>query len=58
MKNINRIDRALRNSRASVEFEGLEVSKENDEICRRLLNGEITKEESNILILKLYGILN
>jgi len=46
------IDRALRNSRASVEFEGLEVSEINDEICRSLINGEISKDESTRLILE------
>lgn len=51
-----KISKALKNSRASVELEGLTVSKGNDEICRSLLNGEISNEEANRRILKSYGI--
>lgn len=56
-KNISKINRALRNSRASVELEGLEVSQTNDEICRNLLSGEISNSEANRLILMSHGIL-
>lgn len=51
-----KISKALRNSRASVELEGLNVSEKNDEICELLLSGKITNEEANYLILKSHGI--
>jgi len=54
--NINKINRVLRNSRASVELEGLEVTQKNDCICRNLLTGEISNCEANRLILRSHGI--
>lgn len=33
------ITQALQNSKASVEFEGVMVSQESDEICERMLKG-------------------
>jgi hypothetical protein len=54
--NIIKINRVLRNSRASVELEGLEVTQDNDYICRNLLNGEISNSEANRLILRSHGI--
>jgi len=53
----NNIDTILASSRASVEDEDLIVSKENDDIVRSLLKGEIDNEEANRLILNCYGIL-
>ena len=52
----NKINNVLRNSRASVELEGLEVTQKNDHICRNLLNGEISNSEANRLILRSHGI--
>lgn len=56
-ENVSLINKALQNSRASVELEGLEVSEANDEICKNLLSGEISNKEANRLILKSHGIL-
>lgn len=51
-----KIHRALSNSKASVELEGLNVSSENDRICEQLLTGMISNDEANRLILKSHGI--
>ena len=50
----SKINQSLLNSRASVEFEHLSVSKESDDICKRFLNNEITNEEANRLIVELH----
>lgn len=52
----SKINQALESSKSTVELDGLKVSKENYEICRMLLNGEISNEEANHLILAYYGI--
>lgn len=54
--NNSEVEKAIERSRASVEHEGLEPSKESDEICRRLLKGELSSEEANKEILKIHGI--
>lgn len=47
-----RIKQILKNTRASMEVEGLIPSKENDAICERYLKGEITETEAKRLLLE------
>lgn len=47
-----RIKQILKNTRASMEVEGLIPSKENDTICERYLKGEITETEAKRLLLE------
>lgn len=56
MRTEEEIEKDLKNSRASVEVEGLTPSKENDDICRKLLKGEISSFEANEMILKFHDI--
>jgi len=57
MTESDKINEALRSSKANVELEGLEVSNMNDEICKKLLTGKISDSEANRLILLSHGIL-
>lgn len=52
MKKINdeKIERAIRSSKSSVEMEGIETSSKVDEIIRKKLKNEIGEEEALMLI--------
>lgn len=50
------IKQILQNSKASVEFEELNVSDKNDDIVLKLLNKNITDKDATKLILDMYGI--
>lgn len=50
------IEKIIANSSASLEMEGLEVSEKSKERTKRLLKGEITKNEAIKETLKEYGI--
>ena len=54
--NNKQIENALRNARANVEAEGVDVSPESTNICRRLLIGDISDDEAKALIMDLYGL--
>ena len=45
MSESDRISKAMNNAEASVNMEGFYVSAESKELCKRLLNNEITFEE-------------
>lgn len=50
------IDYALRCTKGTLAMEGLESPPEIVEICRRMLEGEITKEQAEQEILRYHGI--
>lgn len=50
------IEKSISNARASVEMEGLHTSPESEDITKRCLNGEISKEEAKKQILLREGI--
>ncbi len=39
------IEQAIQNAAVSVEMEGLHIDEQSKEWCRKLLHGEMTKEE-------------
>ena len=45
MKQLIPTGRAIANAAASVEMEGFRVTAQHKELCRKLLNKEITKAE-------------
>lgn len=50
------IENIIKNTCASLEFEGLEISEESIALLRRKLKGEISIEETKRLILLRHGI--
>ncbi|WP_182102774.1 hypothetical protein [Niallia taxi] len=51
--NKEKIEQAIKNSKASIEIEGYKVKPEYDDLVRKKLYGEISEEEFLRLALKL-----
>ncbi len=50
------IDKAIENAIASVEMEGFSVDEQSKDLCKRLLNNEITMEQYISLIKQSVGV--
>ena len=50
------IEYALNCTKGTLAMEGLQSPKEIEEICKRMLEGEITKEQAEKEILDYHGI--
>ncbi len=56
MRNEDEIERAIRNSAASIEMEGFHIDEECKEWCRQLMRNEITMDEYIERVKKQAGI--
>lgn len=50
------IDKAIENAVASVEMEGFSIDEHSKELCRKLLNNEISMEQYISLVKKSVGV--
>ena len=50
------IDKAIKNSAASVEMEGYQIDDQCKAWCRQLLQGELTMEEYIVLVKQRAGV--
>ncbi len=50
------IDKAIKNSAASVEMEGYYIDEQCKEWCRKLLQGELSMEEYIVLVKQRAGV--
>jgi len=51
------VERAIKNAAASVEMEGFTISPETLELCRQLLERQISYEEYKCAVLENAGVL-
>lgn len=50
------IDKAIENAVASVEMEGFSIDEQSKDLCKKLLNNEISMEEYISLIKQSVGV--